>query len=257
MENPVIIITGASSGIGAATARRLAREGVRLTLAARRQDRLESVSKEVKSLGSESLVVRTDVTLRDDIYHMVQAILERWGRIDVLLNNAGMGNYGKLVELDLDRVRTNININLVAMIECAQAVLPIMLKQKSGHIIHTSSMVGLVALPDLTIYCASKFGVFGFSDSLRRELRNTGVHVSTFCPGYTPSELTPTLKAHAEGRPDAPRVLGLMPIEYVADQLAHLTYHPRRLVIIPKSWRLLVLVAYLFPGIADLLVDKF
>jgi short-subunit dehydrogenase len=149
-----------------------------------------------------------------------------------------------------------LNTNLAAMIDCTQAVLPTMLQQKSGHIINSASLAGLIALPCSSAYCASKSGVFGFSDSLRRELRGTGVRVSTFCPGYTPSELTSGLKAHAEGKPDAPRLLGLMPTAYVADQLARLAYHPRRLVILPKSWRILVLVDYLFPGLVDRVLDK-
>ena len=257
MEKQVMVITGASSGIGAATARRLAQEGVRLTLAARRQERLQEVGKEVERLGSEVMVVPTDVTHRAEIHGMVQATLDRWGRIDVLFNNAGMSYSGQFVDLDPDGMRTEVMVNLMAVIDCAQAVLPTMLRQKSGHIINTASLAGLVALPGSSIYCASKFGVFGFSDALRRELRGAGVHVSTFCPGYTPSELNPPLKAHAEGRPNAPRLPGLMPTAYVADQLARLAYRPRRLVILPKSWRVLILVAYLFPGIADVLVDKF
>jgi short-subunit dehydrogenase len=110
--------------------------------------------------------------------------------------------------------------------------------------------------PGVTIYCATKFGVVGFSDT-RRELRGSGVHVSMFCPGFTPSEIDPVLQAHVEGRPDAPYVPGLMPTSYVADQIARLVYHPRRLTIIPRSWGYLSTIAYLFPKLADVLIKLF
>ena len=257
MHNPVMIITGASSGIGAATARRVARDRVRLTLAGRREDRLRGVAREVEQLESEALVVPTDVTNRAEIRRMAQSTLDRWGRVDVLVNNAGVSYDEPLVDLDPDKVRAEVQVNLIAPIECTQAVLPVMLGQKSGHIINIASLEGLIATPGSSVYCATKFGVFGFSDSLRRQLRDTGIHVSAFCPGYTPSELTPRLKAHVEGGPDAPHHPGLMLTDYVADQIARLVRHPRRLVVLPRSWSVLVLVAFLFPGMADFLVSRF
>jgi short-subunit dehydrogenase len=257
MNKPVMIITGASSGIGAATARRFARERICLTLAARREGRLQGVAKDVEKLGSEALIVRTDVTNRGDIHRMVQSTLDRWGRVDVLLNDAGVSYDEPLVNLEPDKIRAEVQVNLIALIECTQAVLPVMLRQKSGHIINIASIEGLIATPGSSVYCATKFGVFGFSDSLRRQLRGSGIHVSAFCPGYTPSEITPRLKAHVEGRPDAPHHPGLMPTDYVADQIARLVRHPRRLVILPRSWSVLVFVAFLFPGVADALVSRF
>lgn len=247
MNKPVIIITGASSGIGAATARCLAHENVCLTLAARRADRLKGVASDVEKLGSEALIVPTDVTNRADIHHMVQSTLDCWGRVDVLLNDAGISYDEPLVDLEPDKIRNEVQVNLIALIECTQAVLPVMLKQKSGHIINVASIEGLIATPGSSVYCATKFGVFGFSNSLRRQLRGSGIHVSAVCPGYTPSEITARLKAIVEGRPDAPHHPGLMPTSYVADQIAHLVRHPRRMVILPRSWSVLVLVAFLFP----------
>jgi short-subunit dehydrogenase len=256
-NSKVVIITGASSGIGAATARRLARDGMFVTLAARRQDRLEQVAADVESSGGEALVVQTDVRNRAEIARMIQSTLDRWNRIDVLLNNAGMGNDRSLLRVKPEKIRDEISLNLSAVIECAQAVLPVMLRQKSGHIINVASIAGLVGVPSSTIYCATKFGVNGFSDALRRELLGTGIAVSAFCPGFTPSEISPDLKAIAEGKPGAPRRFGLMPVTYVADQITHLIRHPKRQVIIPPSWKFLVLIAFLFPGLADLLIHQF
>jgi NADP-dependent 3-hydroxy acid dehydrogenase YdfG len=257
MDKKVVIITGASSGIGAAVARRFGQDGLSLTLAARRADRLEAVAEDVRNSGGQALVVQTDVTRQADVDAMLQATLERWGRVDVLFNNAGVNAGLPLIERDIEPIASELDINLLAVIACARTVLPVMLKQASGHIINTSSIAGLVALPDSTIYSATKYGVVGFSDALRRELLGTGVHVSAFCPGFTPSEISENLKAHYDGRPDAPKYPGLMPNKYVADQVAYLVDHPRRIYVIPKSWRILVLVAYLFPGLADRLVPLF
>jgi short-subunit dehydrogenase len=256
-QSKIVIITGASSGIGAATARRLARDRMRLTLAARRLERLESVAAEVESLGGQALIVQTDVRQYADLQRMVQATLDRWGRIDVLLNNAGVGHDGPLVDLKPGRIRDEIHINLIAVIEATHIVLPIMLRQGAGQIVNVASLAGLIATPNSSIYSATKFAVNGFTDSLRRELAGSGVRFSAFCPGFTPSEISPTLKAHYEGQPDAPRVMGLMPTTYVADQIARLIHHPRRRVVVPRSWGVLVIVAFLFPGLADALINRF
>ncbi len=252
MENKVVIITGASSGIGAATALRLAREGMRLTLAARRLDRLEQAAEQARALGGEALPLQVDVCNPDDISRMVQGTFERWGRIDVLINNAGVGSGGQsLMEITPDEIRRRIHTNLIAVIECAQAVLPVMLRQQAGQIINVSSIAGLVAAPGSGVYPAGKFGVIGFSDALRRDLRGSGVRVSTFCPGFTPSEINSELMAHAQGRPDAPYVPGLMPVSYVADQIARLIHRPKRRVVVPKSWQALVWLAVACPWLVD------
>jgi short-subunit dehydrogenase len=256
-QNPVVIITGASSGIGAAVARRLAGDGMRLTLAARRLDRLEQGARVVEALGGEALVMQTDVRNRDEIERMVKSTFDQWGHVDVLLNNAGIGNDKLLIRSKPEKIRDKIEINLLAVIDCAQAVLPVMLRQKSGHIINVSSIAGLVGLPGSTIYCATKFGVNGFSDALRRELSGTGIHVSAFCPGFTPSEISPDLKAIADGQPGAPHPPGLMQAAYVADQIARLIQHPRRRVVVPYSWNILVFIATLFPGLADRVIRSY
>lgn len=259
MEKKVVIVTGASSGIGAAVARRLGRDGHRLVLAARRVDRLDQVAADVEKAGGQALVVVTDVTRLEDCQAMHKRCIEKWGRVDVLFNNAGMGSDKPLAQMSLDEIQYKLQLNLYSVIQCTHIVLATMLEQKSGHIINTSSLAGLVALPGNTIYSATKYGVVGFSDALRREMRylGTGVQVSAFCPGFVPSEINETLKAHAEGRPDAPCVPGLMAPEYVADQVEWLIRHPRRIFILPKSWSILIEVAHNFPWLADALVKFF
>ena len=253
----VVIITGASSGIGAAVARRLARDNMCLTLAARRLEKLEQVASEVEALGGDALIIQTDVCNRDEIQRMLKATLDRWGHVDVLVNNAGVGNDKLLVRNRLEKIQNVININLLAVIQCAQVILPVMLRQKSGHIINVASIAGLVAVPGSTIYSATKFGVVGFSDALGRELYGSGIHVSAFCPGFTGSEINSELKAIAEEKSIRTHPPGFMPVSYVADQIAHLIYHPRRRVIIPTSWNILVFIATLFPGLADSVIRFF
>jgi len=253
----VAIVTGASSGIGEATARRLAREGMGVALAARRRDELERVAGEIQAAGGQVLVVPTDVCDRAAIQRMTQATLERWGRIDVLVNNAGVGYARRVVHLEPEQWRPQVEINLIAVIECSQAVLPTMLEKKSGHIINIASIAGLIGLPGSSTYCATKAGVVAFSEALRREVRTSGIHVTTLCPGFVATGFSPRLKKIAEGQPDAPRLPGVMKAEYVADHIADIIRHPRARVIIPPGWGLLVALANALPWLTDRVIGRF
>ena len=257
MSKKVVIITGASSGIGASVARRLAQDGNLLTLAARRIGNLEDVAAEVKRMGGEALIIPTDVAVQEDIESMVNATIEQWGRIDVLFNNAGISFHKRLKDMLPEEINRGVQVNLTAVMQCTRVVLPFMLERKQGHIINTSSIAGLIATPGGSVYPGTKFGVVGFSDALRRDLLKSGINVSAFCPGFTPSEISPSLKAHYEGQANPPNYPGLMPLSYVADQVAWLIDHPRRIFVIPKSWRILVEIAYHFPWLADKLVPFF
>jgi len=255
----IAIVTGASSGIGEATARRLARDGMRVTLAARRQDELERVAGEIEAGGGQALVAPTDVRDRAAIHRMVQATLDRWGRVDVLINNAGLGYSARVVDLDPDQLRAQVSVNLVAVIECAQAVLPAMMQQESGHIINVASIAGLVGLPGSSVYSATKSAVISFSDALRREVRDAkrGIQVTALCPGFVATNFSPRLKKIAEGRPDAQHLPGVMRVDYVADCIAEIIRRPRRRVIIPPGWGLLVAFAQAFPWVTDSVLSRY
>lgn len=254
--NQVAIITGASSGIGEATAKRLARDGMRVTLAARRQDELSRVAGQIEAAGGQALVAPTDVRDRAAIQHMVEATLGKWGRVDVLVNNAGLGYSRRVVNLDPAELRDQVSVNLIAVIECAQAVLPAMLRQKSGHIINVASIAGFVGLPASSVYAATKAAVISFSDSLRREVRSQGIHVTAFCPGFVATNFLPRLKK-IEGRPDAQRLPGVMRVDYVADRIADTLRHPRRRVIIPPGWGLLAGIAEALPWLTDRVLSRY
>jgi len=253
----VAIVTGASSGIGEATARRLARDGMRVTLAARRQDELERVAGEIEAGGGQALVAPTDVRDRAAIHRMVKITLDTWGRVDVLINNAGLGYSAHVVNLNPDQLRAQVDVNLVAVIECAQAVLPAMMQRKSGHIINVASIAGLVGLPGSSVYSATKSAVISFSDALRREVRTSGIQVMALCPGFVATNFSPRLKKIAEGRPDAQRLPGVMQADYVAGRIANLIRHPRRRLIIPLGWGLLAAAAQAFPWLTDFVLSRY
>jgi short-subunit dehydrogenase len=181
----VIIITGASLGIGAATAKLLATQGAKLVLAARSVDKLEQLAAELKA---ESLVVPMDMTQGADLEDLVAKTLEHYGRIDGLVNNAGYGQYGPLELLTEEAIRRQFEVNVIGLLLLTQRVIPTMRAQGKGRIVNISSLSGLIALPFSGLYHASKFALEGLSDSLRVELAPFGIQVSLVEPGPVKTE---------------------------------------------------------------------
>jgi short-subunit dehydrogenase len=256
-KNKVVLITGASSGIGAGTARRLAKEGARVVLAARRKDILDTLAAEISSQGGQALAIQVDVTNHDDIQAMVNETLAKFGRIDVLVNNAGLGFSADVKDIEPDRLRLQVAVNLVGVIDCAQAVLKPMLAQGSGHIINVSSLAGVVAAPGSSVYSATKFGVVAFSDSLRREVHRYGIHVTTFCPGFVATDFSPRLRKIMKKAPDAPYLPGVMSVDYVAGVISGIIRRPRKVVMVPLGFSTLVRIGRAFPGLVDWGSDRF
>jgi short-subunit dehydrogenase len=257
IRNKVVLITGASSGIGAGVARRLVKEGAKVALAARRKELLEDLAEELTAKGGQALSLQVDVTDHAEIQQMINATLGKYGRLDVLVNNAGLGYSADVKDIDPAKLRLQVAVNLVGLIECAQAALRPMLSQGSGHIINVSSLAGLVGAPGSSVYSATKFGVIGFSDSLRREVHKHGVLVTTFCPGFVATEFSPRLKKISMGAPDAARLPGVMTVEYVAGVIAGIIRHPRRLVLVPFGFSTLVQLGRALPGLVDWGSDRF
>ena len=257
IRNKVILITGASSGIGAGAARRLAKEGAKVILVARRKELLESVAAEINSQGGQALPMTVDVTNSFAIREMVRETTGQYGRLDVLVNNAGVGFSTDVQNIDPAKLRMQVEVNLVALIECSQAALIPMLSQGSGHIINVASLAGVVAAPGSSVYSATKFGVIGFSDSLRREVHKQGILVTTFCPGFVATDFSPRLKKIADRAPDAPYLPGVMSVDYVAGAIAGIIRRPRRMVLVPFGFSSLVRLARIFPGMVDWASDHF
>jgi short-subunit dehydrogenase len=178
--SPVILITGASSGIGAATARLFGQSGYRVILAARRQERLNSLADEINKMGGEALVVPTDLSQYKEIQALVARSLEEFTQIDILFNNAGFGRLDWLENLDpLADIEPQLQTNLHGTIQLTRAVLPHMISRRKGQIIMMGSLASLIGTPTYTIYAASKFGLRGFTQALRREVNIYGIQVQT------------------------------------------------------------------------------
>ncbi len=186
--NAVVIITGASSGIGRETALEFARHRARVVLAARREDRLQQLATEIAALGAESLVVPTDVSRTEDLDRLVQAALDRFGRIDVLVNNAGFGFSGTIEETTEADMREMMDTNYMAAFNLTRAVLPHMRKQRRGHIVNVASVVGKIAFPFHGAYSATKFAMIAMTEALRGELDGSGVTATAVLPASTRTE---------------------------------------------------------------------
>jgi len=255
-SSPTIIITGASSGIGAATAHVFADRGYRVTLAARRLERLEALAEEIKSAGGEALSVATDVTQLNDIRNLVHTTLNEYGQIDVLFNNAGFGRFDWLENLDpVKDIEAQFRVNLLSVILTAQAVVPHMIERRAGHIINMGSIAGLVATPTYTVYSASKFAVRGFTEALRREVGIYGVHVSGIYPGGVATEFSQHTGARRKTGATTPGSLLLSP-EDVAQEVWKLVRRPHRTAVVPWVMNLAVWLNALLPGLVDGMIER-
>lgn len=253
VQGKVVIVTGASSGIGEATAREFGREGAKVVLAARRVDRLESVAREFETMGkgAEALVVPADLAKLGAIQNLIDRTLERFGRIDVLFNNAGFGRLGWLENLDpVKDIEAQYAVNVLGVVQTTRLTLPVMMKQRSGHIINMASMAGLVAAPTYTIYASCKFAVHGFSEALRREVKPWGIEVTVIYPGGVKTEFGAHAGIQRKTKATTPGFLVLSG-EDVARTVVGAVRNPRPTIITPWLWGFSALLNKLFPGIVD------
>jgi len=189
IKGKVVVITGASSGLGEATARLLAEKGATVVLAARRTERIESLAEELKNKGGDALAVPTDVTDRQQVKQLVDKTVQTCGRIDVMLNNAGLMPLAPLEELKIDEWEQMVDVNLKGVLYGIAAALPHMKQQKSGHIINVSSVYGHKLGPNATVYCATKFAVRALSEGLRQEVKPYNIRTTVISPGAVATEL--------------------------------------------------------------------
>jgi len=193
-KDQVVVVTGGGRGIGRATALEFASEGATLVLCGRRMDALHTAVEECREWGVAAEAVRCDVAVEEDLVHLVGATMERYGRIDVLVNNAGVVAGGRLDEIGADDVSRMVGVNMWAPIRLTQLVLPHMRAAKRGTIVNLSSLAGRVGMPYYATYCASKFAMRGFSEALRRELAPDGVHVMAVFPGGTATDMVESVE---------------------------------------------------------------
>jgi len=256
LSENVVIITGASSGIGEASALRFAEEGCRVVLAARLTERINDLAHRIKTEGGKALALQTDVSQLDSLSNLVQTVLAEWGQIDLLFNNAGFGRIRFLDELDLIQdIDTQLRVNLWGLIQLTRMVLPHMIKRGSGHIINMASIAGLVAMPTYSIYAATKYAVRGFTDALRREVGVWGVHVSGIYPGAAETEFDGHSGAKRKTSIHTPGILTLS-ADDVAREIVKLAYHPRRMVVMPRIMMPAIWFTWHFPGVTDWFVEQ-
>ena len=191
LSESVAVITGASSGIGEATARLLAERGATVVLAARREDKLDALQRAIEDAGGTALVVPTDVTDRDAVQALAQAALDAYGRIDILVNNAGVMPLTFLHNMRTDDWYQTLDVNVRGVMHAVEAVLPTMMEQKRGHVVNVSSIAGRKVYPGGAVYSASKYAVRALSEGMRQELGPShGIRVTCIEPGAVATELT-------------------------------------------------------------------
>lgn len=206
LSNAVAIITGASSGIGEATALQLAERGARLSLLARSQDQLERVQAQARELGAKNvLVIRCDLREENDVEKAISSTLDHFGKIDILINSAGLSLNGEVDGYSLEDWRTVLDTNLTGTFLTCRAVLPAMKRRQSGQIINISSGAGRNGIKQMAAYCASKFGVIGFTESLALEVRNDNIRVAALLPGSVATNFSQTAKREGIAQSDPPK----------------------------------------------------
>jgi NADP-dependent 3-hydroxy acid dehydrogenase YdfG len=228
----VAAVTGASSGIGRATALALASDGVAVVLGGRRADRLEEVAEMISARGGRALAHPADLTTAEAARAFVQHAHEELGRLDALVNCAGALSAGRFDESDPERWGPMLDVNISAVLHCTAAALPLMKAQRAGHIVNIASVAGRQPVPGWAVYCLTKAGISAFSTSLRAELLPLGIRVTLIEPGFTETEM---LAAPAVGeivsRLSAERGTGLMSADDVAGAVVYALSQPDRLTV--------------------------
>ena len=189
IKDKVVVITGASSGLGEATARLLSAQGATVVLGARRADRLQSLAKQLIANGGRAVAIATDVTRCEEVKALVDAAVATYGRVDVMLNNAGLMPQAPLERLKIDEWDRMIDVNIKGVLYGIAAVLPYMKQQKSGHIVNVSSVAGHRVGPGFAVYAATKHAVRAFSEGLRQEVKPYNIRTTVISPGAVATEL--------------------------------------------------------------------
>jgi len=249
-EDRVVIITGASSGIGKATSKALARKGFCTVLAARTLENLQKVEKEITSEGGKAVSISTDITDRNQVRHLVDSTLRQFGKIDIFICNAGIYWRCPARDLPMEDIQHVMDTNFYGSIFCIYEVLPHMLSRKNGHIIVVSSFDGLKGLPPDSAYVASKFAVTGFAEVLRQELKEHGITVTTIFPSRVNTPMTANV--------EVPLLSRKVPPEYVARRIMKSIYKKKTNVLVPYIGpKLLYMTNCISPNLGDFLVRLF
>jgi short-subunit dehydrogenase len=250
LKGKVVIVTGASSGIGEATARALAGRGASVVLVARNEEKLRFLEREILAAGGQASAVRVDITDEASVQAMVGQTVEEFGSVDILVNNAGLGLSGRIEDLRAEDLRYLLEVNLLGPLRCVQAALPYM--PRGGRIINVSSVVGKRAIPKVGGYCATKSALNALSDALRVEIADRGITVTSVYPGTTRTAFREnSRRTKDEKRGWRPR--GVTP-EKVAEKIVRAAEKGGRDVYVTLPDRIFVAGTTLAPGFFDRLL---
>ncbi len=252
MKNKVVIITGASSGIGLALAKAFAKEKAKVVLAARNIDKLQEIS---KTLNTDNLTVKTDVSNEDDCKNLINKTIIKFGKIDILINNAGISMRSLIIDTETSVIKKLMDVNFWGTVYCTKYALPHLLETK-GSVIAVSSIAGYKGLPARVGYSSSKFAIHGFMDVLRIENLKTGLHVMILAPGFTKSNIRFTaLKGDGSVQGETPRDEDkMMTAEEVAKHTLKAIKKRKRELILTSQGKLTVLLNKFFPKMMDKMV---
>jgi NADP-dependent 3-hydroxy acid dehydrogenase YdfG len=255
-QGRVVAITGASAGIGRATALRLARDGAAIVACARRAERLESLAAEIEAAGGQALPVVADVTIERDMQDLVARAVERFGRLDVMMCNAGFAVYGAIDDITPAQMRKLVDINYFGTYYATRAALPVFRRQGGGHVVIVSSIAGKRGVPFMGAYSATKFAQVGLAECLRAEVAGSDIHVSVVYPVSTDTEFKEVMRRET-GTDISQSVGPKQTAEQVADAIARAIAYPIPEVYPYLKARGLVLLNAIAPGFCDRLVKKY
>jgi NADP-dependent 3-hydroxy acid dehydrogenase YdfG len=229
IKDKVVVVTGASSGIGYATALALAKAGAKVAAGARRVDKLESLQKEIQEDNGEILIEKLDVTKKEDCNSFIDIVVNKWNHIDILINNAGIMPLSFFKNLKINEWDQMIDVNLRGVLYCTAAAIPTMINNKSGHIINISSVAGRIIFPAGSVYCATKHAITAFSEGLRQELsQRYNIKVTCIEPGVVATELPNTITDKAlEGFIESVKKMEALQAEDIANAIVYALESPR------------------------------
>jgi len=250
LKQKTVVVTGASSGIGRAAALEFARRGANLVLAARRGELLEEIARECRTIGANCKIVLTDVTQRADCEHLIDMA----GSVDVLVNNAGFAIFDAIESARPDDLASMMQTNYFGTVWCTQAVLPQMLARGNGTIVNVASIAGIMGYARMGGYCATKFAVIGFSETLRDEVLGRGVRVAMVCPGTVETEFF--VKAERGKMPGASRLILAIKPEKVARAIANAAEDGRYRRILPLGAAMFIRFKEICPRLAHILMRR-
>jgi len=242
-KNKIVLITGASSGIGKETAIEFAKRGAQLVLVARTKQKLDDLKKNLQKFNTPIMVFQCDVSDKSQIRKMSEKVLETFDSVDILVNNAGFAIYGPVSDLTTEEIESQMATNYFGMVYCIKSFLPSMLEKKSGHIVNVASVAASFGLPGIASYCASKFAILGFSEGLKHELKGTGVGITVVSPIMVRTEFFdhPSFENMPKYSPTS------LSAKTVAKAILKAATSPRLEIIVPSVVRGAVWIKHTFP----------